>query len=152
MNLLPIEIDERRNTRFFEEPECIEVLKVFTEHYKKVGFNKPWIAYFVANDNNNIIGGGGYKGRPKDGKVEISYGTFQKYRGRGIGTEICRQLVLLSLNTDPSVRITARALPENNASIGVLKRNGFECLGTVHDDEDGDVLEWEFKKIVPNNL
>jgi hypothetical protein len=30
--------------------------------------------------------------------------------------------------------------------MGILKKNGFECLGIVYDDEDGDVLEWEFKK------
>ena len=92
------------------------------------------------------MGAAGYKGKPKDGKVEIAYGTFKKYEGQGIGTEICRQLVLRSLQTDPAVRITARTLQDGYASMTILKKNGFECLGIVYDDEDGDVLEWELKK------
>lgn len=30
-----------------------------------------------------------------------------------------------------------------------LKKNGFECLGFVVDEEDGNVLEWEFKSTAP---
>jgi|SRR5687768_9548553 len=96
-----------------------------------------------------IVGAGGYKGKPKEGKVEIAYGTFKKCEGQGVGTEICRQLVLLSLQTDPGIRITARTLQDGHASIAILKKNGFECLGIVYDKEDGNVLEWEFKSIVP---
>jgi RimJ/RimL family protein N-acetyltransferase len=144
MKFLPIETDPTQNQRFTTTAECLEVLTIFTEHYEKVGFNKPWIAYFVANDHDEIMGGGGYKGKPKNGKVEISYGTFKPFEGRGIGTEICRKLVQLALQTAPSVRITARTLPGNHASMGILKKNGFQCLGTVHDEEDGEVLEWEF--------
>jgi len=37
-------------------------------------------------------------------------------------------------------------LPENNASAGILKRNGFIMGGKVWDEEDGDVWEWFYKK------
>ena len=148
MTFLPIDIDETQNTGFLENSECLEILDVYPAYYKKVGYNKPWIGYFVANNRNEIIGCGGYKGKPKEGKIEIAYGAFKKFEGQGVGTEICRQLVLLSLSTDPTITITARTLAENPASIGVLKKNGFECLGFVVDEEDGEVLEWEFKKNV----
>jgi RimJ/RimL family protein N-acetyltransferase len=146
MLLLPIDIDDSKNIRFKENPECLSILNIYPDYYKKVGYNEPWIGYFVTVDGHEIIGSGGYKGQPKEGKVEIAYGTFKKYEGRGIGTEICRQLVLLSLQTDPDIRITARTLQDGYASMGILKKNGFECLGIVYDDEDGNVLEWEFKK------
>ncbi|QHT70792.1 GNAT family N-acetyltransferase [Rhodocytophaga rosea] len=146
MKLLPIELEEAQNQHFTTTAECVRVLTIFSEHYKKVGFTKPWIAYFVSDDTNAIIGGGGYKGKPNDNQVEISYGTFKNYQGRGVGTEICRRLVELALQTDPLVKITARTLPDNYASITILKRNGFTCLGTVLDPEDGDVLEWEYNK------
>jgi len=97
-------------------------------------------------DGEEIIGAGGYKGKPKDGKVEIAYGTFKKHEGQGIGTEICRQLVLLSLRTDPAIRITARTFQDGHASMGILKKNGFVCLGIVYDEDDGNVLEWELKR------
>src|SRR5215204_7814595 len=146
IQLLPIDLEVTKNTRFLETPECIPVLTVYPDYYNKVGYNKPYIGYFAAIDGNEIVGAAGYKGKPKDGKVEIAYGTFKNYEGRGIGTETCRQLVLLSLQTDPAIRITARTLQDGYASMAILKKNGFECLGTVYDEEDGEVLEWELKK------
>lgn len=144
MRLLPIDLDEAQNGRFRNIPECMSVLSVYPDYYKKVGFNKPWIGYFVTMDGTEIIGACGFKGKPKEGKVEIAYGTFKQHEGRGIGTEICRQLVLLALTTDPSLKITARTLSDTNASAAILRRNGFEPRGIVYDEEDGDVLEWEY--------
>ncbi|CAN5506868.1 hypothetical protein BH23BAC1_BH23BAC1_24450 [soil metagenome] len=143
MTFLPIDIDETKNSHFLHEPECLEILKVFPELYRKVGFSKPWIGYFVSKDNV-LVGGGGYKGKPKDSRVEISYGTFKNYEGKGIGTEICTKLVKLSLKTDPAIKITARNLPDNVASARVLQKNGFVFTGNVIDPEDGEVLEWEY--------
>ena len=149
MTLLPIDVDEKLNTKFSKNPECLAVLNVYPDYYKRMGYTKPWIGYFATIDGNEIVECGGYKGKPREGVIEIAYGTFKEHEGQGIATEICRQLVLLSLQTDHSIRITARILLEMNASTQVLKRNGFECIGIVHDEEDGDVLEWEFRK--PSN-
>ncbi|MCW3107425.1 MAG: N-acetyltransferase [Segetibacter sp.] len=87
MVLLAIDIDETKNVKFRNNQECLDVLNVYPGYYRKVGYNKPWIGYFTTIDGEEIIGAGGYKGKPKDGKVEIAYGTFEKYQGRGIGTE-----------------------------------------------------------------
>lgn len=146
MVLLPIDIDASRNIQFRENPDCIPILEVYPDYYKKVGYNKPWIGYFATSNGGEIIGTGGYKGKPKEGKVEIAYGTFKKHEGKGVGTEICRQLVLLSLQTHATIRITARTLQDGYASIRILEKNGFECLGVVYDEEDGNVLEWELKQ------
>jgi len=56
-------------------------------------------------------------------------------------------LVELSLETDPSVKITARTLPENNFSTKILEKNSFSFIGTVDDPDDGPVWEWEFKRL-----
>lgn len=146
MKLLPIDIDEDNNTIFRSNEYCIAVLDVYPGFYSRVGFDKPWIGYFVCTDEKEIVGSGGYKGKPVNGTVEIAYGTFQPHQGKGIGTEICRQLVLLAQATDPNVRITARTLQDGFASMGILKKNGFVCLGIVHDNDDGEVLEWEYNK------
>ena len=122
MLLLPIDIDQSKNLRFREYPECIPIFDMYPGFYQKVGYNLPWIGYFATIDEKEIIGAGGYKGKPREGKVEIAYGTFKKYEGRGIGTEICRQLVMLSLNTDPAIRITARTLQDGYASMKILKK------------------------------
>ena len=145
MKLLPIEKEGTLNKEFTNNPECIEIFSVFRDLYLKVGFEKPWIGYFATSDNNEIIGVAGFKGKPKNGKVEISYGIFKNYQQQGIGTVLCHQLVLLSLQKYKKVKITARTLPENNASTRILKKNGFEFSGPVWDEDDGNVWEWEYK-------
>ena len=144
MKLVPISLDSKLNVEFEAYPDCKESLQMSIDFYNRVGYVLPWIGYY-GKLNNEFVGAGGFKGKPKDKKVEIAYGTFRKYEGKGIGTEICRQLVLLAIETDPEIIITARTLPEENASTGILKKNGFVLLGTVWDEEDGNVWEWEYK-------
>ena len=114
------------------------------DFYKKVGFVPPWIGYYTKL-NGNLVGAAGFKGKPINGTVEIAYGTFEKFRKQGFGTAICKQLVDLSLKTDPSIRITARALPENTHSTRILEKNNFVFIGTVNDPDDGPAGEWEFR-------
>ncbi|MEP7229770.1 MAG: hypothetical protein ABI691_05930 [Ginsengibacter sp.] len=44
-----------------------------------------------------------------------------------------------------------RTVEDNYASVKVLKKNGFECIGTVYDEDDGEVLEWEYKCFTVTN-
>ena len=145
MILLPIHQNQELNTDFASNPDCIEILEVYPSFYARVGFNPPWIGYFASLDHK-LVGGGGFKGAPENDLVEIAYVTFTDYRGQGIGTQICRHLVMIALETDSNILITARTLPEDNASTRILKRNGFEFNRKVWDDEDGDVWEWFYKK------
>lgn len=144
MELIPIKERLEENEEFTSNPLCHESIYATIEFYKKVGFAPPWIGYY-AKQNDDLLGAAGFKGQPVNGTVEISYGTFEKYRKQGIGTEICKQLVDLSLKTNPSIRITARTLPEKNFSTRILEKNAFECIGMVNDPEDGDVWEWEYQ-------
>ena len=142
MQLLPIDPDDSKNDRFRDNPDCKEVLDAYLDYYPVIGYNPPRIGYVAVSDAGQLVGAGGYKGAPKDNKVEIAYTTFNRYEGQGMGTKICRELVLLSLQTDPSIQITARTLPDGEASKRILTNNGFTCNGTIHDDDDGEVLEW----------
>jgi RimJ/RimL family protein N-acetyltransferase len=145
MELLPIKEQLNENKKFVDHPDCKENISMSLEYYKKVGFQVPWIGYY-ASLHGQLVGSAGFKGKPVNGRVEIAYGTFPQFREKGIGTEICKKLVQLSLKTDPSVRICARTFEEENYSAKILKKNGFECQGTVMDDEDGEVWEWEYNK------
>ena len=145
MNLLPIQRTVSENEVFADNPSCKETLGMCIEFYKRVGFMPPWICYYV-EENNELVGSAAFKGRPINNTVEISYGTMETHRQKGIGTRICKQLVELSLSTDPSVRITARTLPEKNYSTRILEKNNFILLGFVTDPEDGEVWEWEYKR------
>jgi RimJ/RimL family protein N-acetyltransferase len=103
----------------------------------------PWIGYYASLDGE-FVGSGGFKGRPIEGKVEIAYGTFPTFQNRGIGTLICRELVDVALATDPTVKVMARTLMEENYSTKILKKNGFVFRGVVTDPDDGDVWEWQY--------
>ena len=145
MKLLPIKRTLDENKDFVNHPLCNETLGMCIEFYRKVGFNEPWICYYV-EENGELVGSGAFKGKPLNNTVEISYVTFEKYQHKGIATKICRQLVELSKTADPSVRITARTLPEKNYSTRVLEKNRFQLLGFVTDPDDGEVWEWEYKE------
>jgi RimJ/RimL family protein N-acetyltransferase len=145
MDLIPINEHIEDNKEFTDDPLCQETIYMTIAFFKKVGYKKPWISYY-ARKNNSLIGCGAFKGAPKDGVVEIAYGTFEPFRQKGVGSEICKQLVDLSLKIDPSVTITARTLPEKNFSTRILQKNGFVFSGTVNDPEDGDVWEWVYPK------
>jgi RimJ/RimL family protein N-acetyltransferase len=145
MQLLPIKQSLEENNDFFKNPLCNESLDRCIEFYKKVGFNPPWICYY-AEEDGELVGSPAFKGLPMYNIVEIAYGTFEKHQQKGIGARICKQLVEISLAADPSVRITARTLPENNYSTKILEKNNFVLPGTTTDPEDGEVWEWEYRK------
>ncbi|MES1214737.1 MAG: GNAT family protein [Bacteroidota bacterium] len=145
MKLLPIKQTLEENQEFTNNPICKDTIYMTIEFYKKVGFTPPWISYYAEIDGE-LVGAAAFKGKPINGTIEIAYGTFEQYQQQGVGTEICRQLVNLSLKTDPSVRITARTLAEENFSTKILKKNNFLFNGIVNDPEDGDVWEWVYNE------
>jgi RimJ/RimL family protein N-acetyltransferase len=146
MKLIPIKKELEENSDFIDNPLCKESLQMTIDFYKRIGFVPPWICYYVEVDGQ-LMGSAGIKGQPVNGKIEIAYGTMEPFRNQGIGTQICKALVELSLKTDPSITITARTLPENNYSSRVLQKNDFILLGMVNDPEDGDVWEWQYSKL-----
>lgn len=143
MEFLPIRQFMNENPEFAANPDCSETLQMSVDYYSVIGYNPPWICYYAKRDGK-LVGSAGYKGAPVSNKIEIAYGTFEAERGRGIGAEICRQLVKLALQTNPQLIITARTLPEHNFSTRILQKNNFHLLGPVWDKDDGEVWEWKY--------
>jgi len=143
MQLLPILPTIEENKAFAVNPLCDGSLGMTLNFYKRVGYNPPWISYYV-EDGGELVGAAAFKGKPVNNTVEIAYGTFEAYQHKGIGGQICRKLVELALQTDPLVIVTAKTLPEVNFSNRLLQKNGFAFTGVVNDPEDGDVWEWRY--------
>jgi len=143
--LHPIKEHLSENSEFASIPGCAENLEMSVSYHASVGYSPPWVGYYASLDNV-MVGAGAFKGRPLNGRVEIAYGTFESQRQKGIGTAICRSLVQLAFDIDPSVIVTARTLMEENASCKILKKNGFTKKGVVNDPDDGDVWEWVYEK------
>jgi len=144
MELIPIKQHLTENKVFTDNPACQESIYMSVNFYKKIGFNPPWICYYVQQDNQ-LVGCAAFKGKPVNGRIEIAYGVFPDYQQKGIGAQIAAILVKTALQTDPLVTITARTLPAENYSTRILRKNNFKLLGMVTDEEDGDVWEWEYQ-------
>lgn len=143
MELIPITKSLKTRKDLMHEDNVALVINMAIEHIQRKGHTPPWHVY-LASVHNDIIGSGGFKGPPVNGKVEIAYMIFDKFQNKGYATQLCRQLVALSLANDPSIEITARTLPKYNFSTRVLQKNDFILLGTVSDEEDGEVWEWRY--------
>lgn len=91
-----------------------------------------------------VIGVCGFKGGPDaNGDVEIAYGTFPPFEGRGYARAMATALIARA-RTNGAPHIIAHTLPEKNASCTILESLGFHQVGTViSDPEDGPVWRWE---------
>ena len=73
--------------------------------YPKVGYMPPWIGYLSVVEGA-VVGGGGFKEPPQDGRVEIAYFTAPGFEGRGHATRTARELISIAQGTDPALLIT----------------------------------------------
>lgn len=146
MKLIPILQDAEDNKSLLEIDVCKDMVMRNIEYYKTVGFEFPWIG-FVAMEGEEYVGTCGFKGAPKEEKVEIAYVTFEEQRNKGYGTVMCAELVAMSLSQDEDVLISARTLPENNQSTRILEKNGFAKLKMIIDHDGKEVWEWLFQAI-----
>ena len=144
MELRILQQNEDKTDKLFESGECQTLLQMYGDYYPKIGFNLPWVAYLIVRQNQ-VVGSCSFTGQPNDGKVEIAYWTFKEFEGQGIASFACKELVNITQQTDPSVTITAKTAPEDNASTKILKNNNFAFTEIVQDDEIGDAWLWTLK-------
>ena len=145
MNLRPITLTENKANEAYASADCQQLLNMYEEFYPKIGFNIPWVGYFIIRQNQ-IVGSCGFVGQPKDGKVEVAYWTFKEFEGQGIASFACKELVSIANQTDPDLTITAKTAPEHNASTRILQKNNFSFTEIVQDEEIGNAWLWTYKK------
>jgi [ribosomal protein S5]-alanine N-acetyltransferase len=124
-------------------PEAREVLRSYKSLYESVPHSPPWTGYLVET-GGELVGSCGFKSPPENGRVEISYYTFEKFEQRGIGTWMARQLVAIAREQDPGLSIVAQTQPYESPSTLILRKVGFEKVGVVEHPEDGKVWEWRY--------
>jgi ribosomal-protein-alanine N-acetyltransferase len=139
LKAIPLHVD--KSSEMYSSENCQVLLNIYDDYYQTIGYNFPWVGYFVIKDNL-IVGSCGFKGSPKDDTVEISYWTFEPYENQGIASFSCQELVSISQQFDSGIKITATTAPENNASTKILQKNGFRYIGIVQDHEIGDAWLW----------
>lgn len=110
--------------------DTLDGLRLGLEHGTDLG-------WFVTLDGL-VVGDCGTHGTPdSSGAVEIGYGLAGAYRGRGLGTELCRALTAWLLGR-PDVRrvVACTHAAANPASRRVLEKSGFTF------DRDSDGMAW----------
>jgi|CXWL01.1.fsa_nt_gi RimJ/RimL family protein N-acetyltransferase len=88
-----------------------------------------WLHYFVRRANGDqpalLIGGGGFKGPPREGVVEIGYSVLAEHRRLGYAAEATLGMAARAFLVPTIERVLAHTLPELTPSIGVLEKCGF---------------------------
>ena len=123
-----------------------EVSPQWLERLRRAAGPDPWVFGFavIHHEEQRVIGAASFKGPPDDdGVVEIAYGIVPAYQGQGYATEAASALVTFAVERVDVCTIRAHTMPDNNASMRVLVKAGFQLVGDVIDDEDGLVCRWE---------
>jgi RimJ/RimL family protein N-acetyltransferase len=145
MNLKPITLNEDKTNKAYALADCQQLLNMYEGFYSKIGFNLPWVGYFIVRQNQ-IVGCCSFIGQPQDGKVEIAYWTFKEFEGQGIASFACKELITIAYHTDTNLTITAKTAPEHNTSTKILENNDFTFTEIVQDEEIGDAWLWTHKR------
>ncbi len=100
------------------------ILPNVADKTKNYLFSTLWTA--ILKSDNKMIGDICFIGEPNaEGEVEIGYGTYQEFRGRGYTTEIVKGIISWA-KTQLSVKsIIASTDNTNTGSFKVLEKNGF---------------------------
>ena len=110
--------------------------------YEKTGAEAPWIGYLARREEDQaLVGTCAFAAPPEEGEAEIAYYTFPPYEGLGVGTAMVAALIDIARAGDLDA-LTAKTLPQENASTKILRRSGFDLEGPDDDEEDGEVWRW----------
>ena len=95
----------------------------------------------ISKKDNKMVGDLCFVGAPNaEGEVEIGYGTYNAFEGKGFMTEAVGGMILWA-EKQPEIRaIIADTEKQNTASFRVLEKNGFVKTG-----ETENLIRWKLK-------
>ncbi len=106
---------------------------------------KDWRWYtnwqIILHSDETYIGSLCFKGGPANGSVEIGYGIDEPYQNQGYATDAVKAAAEWAFFCEGVYFVIAETERDNQASIRVLKKNGFELFG---EGEEG--LRWKKEK------
>jgi [ribosomal protein S5]-alanine N-acetyltransferase len=114
---------------------------------------QEWFVYAVVlpESERPMIGHAGFHGPPgvnavkAPDAVEIGYSVFEPYRRKGYATEVVRALIDWASREHGIRRFIASISPENEPSLALVGRLGFQNIGQHWDEEDGEELEFQLR-------
>lgn len=123
--------------------DALPIFSAIVQQMKNEPDIAQWGATIIDRIERVAVGQMGFKA-PSDehGSVELGYGINPTYQNRGYATEAAQALVTWALGQPAVELVRAECLEENLASIRVLEKAGFSCVGR-RVDEEGKLLLWE---------
>jgi RimJ/RimL family protein N-acetyltransferase len=124
-----------------------DALLAMAERDLQAGKPAIWHAPFLFVDEQGVVvGSGGFKGLPREGRVEIGYGVASTFRGRGFATTAVEQLLGLAFAQVEIVGVVAETATDNLPSQRVLQKLGFGAIGRRDCSDDGPLIVWNFDR------
>ena len=106
--------------------------------------NKWFVRWMVEKETREIVGSTSFHGPPDEkGMMEIGLGVHAEFQRRGYATEALTGMWSWVVD-QPDVELLRYTVdPNNEASVAVIKKFGFERVGQQIDPEDGteDIYE-----------
>lgn len=100
--------------------------KALNKKRKRIGLN------YAIEVEGKLVGGGGI--REEGHQAEIGYWLAKKHWGKGLATEIVKELSRYGFGEMKLKRLTAKVFLPNKASARVLEKNGFKLEGILRKD------------------
>lgn len=106
---------------------------------KNYFYNTLWS--IISKSDNQMVGDLCIVGEPNgDGEIEIGYGTYEEYRGKGYMTEAVGAIIEWAKNETDVLSIVASTHKTNQASSRILEKNSFVISG-----ETDSLYNWKIK-------
>lgn len=140
-NSLEEELNLNKNSRTIA-PELVEafestILPNVADTSKNYLFSTLWTGILKAE--NKMVGDICIVGEPNEnGEIEIGYGTYDEYKGKGYMTEMVSGIILWAKSQANVQSIIASTNKDNVASFKVLEKNNFKTIG-----ETEELLNWK---------
>lgn len=95
----------------------------------------------ILKEENKMVGDICFVGEPDtDGEIEIGYGTYEEFRGRGFMTEAVSAMIKWASDQPHVKTIIAATEKSNIASFTILEKNKFVKVG-----ENETLINWRLR-------
>jgi len=136
-----LNLNETSRTISPELKEAFEqtILPNVADKNKDYLYSTLWTA--VSKDANKMVGDLCIVGEPNaDGEIEIGYGTYEEFQGKGFMTEIVGGIIEWTKMQSIVKSIAASTDKTNTASFKVLQKNNFIKIG-----ETETLFKWKLE-------
>ncbi len=110
-----------------------DAMPLFLDWLEAAPQSVGWYCWYALGcdvaDERVLLGGGGFLGPPQQGQVMMGYSILPQFQRQGYATEMADGLMHWALAHPEVTHIVAETEWENPASVGVLKKLGFENVG-----------------------